>query len=131
MPSYKDHDARKRALATPVASNLPKGISSWCHRIPEEEKALYPIDQSDGGEDEDEFENYQWTESLKSEGRNPSTPWLRQTPALEILDKDYIAAGAQIITTNTYASSRMILESGGVDDQFEEIKVFFKTNNLC
>ena len=97
MPSYKDHDARKRALATPVASNLPKGISSWCHRIPEEEKASYPIDQSDGGEDEDEFENYQWAESLKSEGRNPGTPWLRQTPALEILDKDYIAAEGDVV----------------------------------
>ena len=59
MPSYKDHDARKRALATPVASNLPKGVSSWCHRIPEEEKASYPIDQSDGGEDAyNENENF-------------------------------------------------------------------------
>ena len=57
MPSYKDHDARKRALAVPLASDLPKEIYSWCHRIPEEEKASYPIDQSDGGEDEDEFEN--------------------------------------------------------------------------
>ena len=34
MPKYKDHDARKRALAIPVALDLPKEISSWCHRIP-------------------------------------------------------------------------------------------------
>ena len=59
-------------------------VSSYSRR----RKASYPIDQSDGGEDEDEFENYQWAESLKSEGRNPGTPWLRQTSALEILDKD-------------------------------------------
>ena len=46
-----------------------------------------------------------------------------QKDVLKQIHKDYIAAGAQIITTNTYASSRMILESGGVDDQFEEINL--------
>lgn len=97
MPSYKDHDARERALAVPVASDLPKEISSWCHRIPEEEKASYPIDQSDGGEDEDEFENNQWAERLKAQGRNPGTPWLRQTPVLEVSDKDFVASEGDVV----------------------------------
>ena len=43
---------------------------------------------------------------------------------LKQIHKDYITAGSQIVTTNTYASSRMMLESGGVGDRFEEI-------NLC
>ncbi|HAA86768.1 MAG TPA: hypothetical protein DCE22_00835 [Verrucomicrobiales bacterium] len=97
MPHYKNHDARKRALAVPVASDLPKEISSWCHRIPGEEKASYPIDQSDGGEDEDEFENRQWAERLEYEGRNPGTPWLSQTPVLEILERDFVASEGDVV----------------------------------
>ena len=97
MPHYKDHDARKRALAVPVASDLPKEISSWCHRIPGEEKASYPIDQSDGGEDEDEFENRQWAERLETEGRNPGTPWLSQTPVLKILGDDFVASEGDVV----------------------------------
>ena len=46
-----------------------------------------------------------------------------ETDILKQIHKDYIAAGSQIITTNTYASSRMILETGGVGDRFEEINL--------
>ena len=46
-----------------------------------------------------------------------------ETDLLKQIHKDYIAAGSQIITTNTYASSRMILESGGVGERFEEINL--------
>ena len=42
---------------------------------------------------------------------------------LKQIHKDYINAGAKIITTNTYASNRMILEVAGVDDKFEEINL--------
>lgn len=35
--------------------------------------------------------------------------------------RDYIAAGADIITTNTYASSRLMLEPAGFADRFLEI----------
>ena len=42
---------------------------------------------------------------------------------LKQIHKDYISAGSQIITTNTYASSRMLLESAGVGDRFEEINL--------
>lgn len=97
MPSYEDHDARKRALAVPIASELPKNISSWCHKIPQEEEASYPIDQSDGGEDEGQFENNQWAVRLKAEGRNPGTPWLHQNSALEIFSKDYVASEGEVV----------------------------------
>ena len=46
-----------------------------------------------------------------------------ETDILKQIHKDYIAAGSQIVTTNTYASSRMILESGGVGEKFEEINL--------
>ena len=42
---------------------------------------------------------------------------------LKQIHKDYINAGAKIITTNTYASNRMILEVAGVEDRFEEINL--------
>src|SRR5262249_4338472 len=53
MEPYKDHPARNRAQAAPKAKNLPKDIGQWCNKIPAEEKGKYPIDQSDGGEDDD------------------------------------------------------------------------------
>ena len=42
---------------------------------------------------------------------------------LKQIHKDYNNAGAKIITTNTYASNRMILEVAGVEDKFEEINL--------
>ena len=53
MPAYTEHAARKRAIETPSAGKLPKDIEFWCSRIPAEERAAYPVDQSDGGEDDD------------------------------------------------------------------------------
>jgi homocysteine S-methyltransferase len=40
---------------------------------------------------------------------------------LEEIHRDYIAAGADIITANTYASSRLMLGPAGFADRFEEI----------
>lgn len=40
---------------------------------------------------------------------------------LEGIHRDYLSAGADIITANTYASSRLMLEAGGCADRFEEI----------
>ena len=42
---------------------------------------------------------------------------------LKQIHKDYIMAGSQIITTNTFASGRMLLESAGVASKFEEINL--------
>lgn len=46
---------------------------------------------------------------------------LENTDVLEAVHRDYIAAGAEIITANTYASSRLMLEPAGFADQLEEI----------
>ncbi|MFP6698412.1 MAG: homocysteine S-methyltransferase family protein [Alphaproteobacteria bacterium] len=46
---------------------------------------------------------------------------LQNTDALEGIHRDYLAAGADVITTNTYASSRLRLEPAGFGDQFAEI----------
>ena len=43
------------------------------------------------------------------------------TQVLEQIHLDYINAGAEVITTNTYASSRSMLEAAGLADSFEEI----------
>ncbi|MCC7418983.1 MAG: ThuA domain-containing protein [Planctomycetaceae bacterium] len=91
MDSYKDHAARKRAQAVPKAGKFPEEIAKWCYKIPEEEKGKYPIDQSDGGEDDDLEEHRQWAEKLTALGRNPRAPWKSQTALLTIRDEDYIS----------------------------------------
>ncbi len=46
---------------------------------------------------------------------------LGNAEVLEGIHRDYIAAGADIITANTYASSRLMLGPAGFADRFEEI----------
>jgi len=85
MAFYKDHPARKRAQATPAAAVQPKAIENWCHWIdPVEESQGYPIDHSDGGEDDDPAEHAAWAERLAKLGRNPRSPWKRQVDVIEI-----------------------------------------------
>ena len=84
MGSYADHPARKRALAVLRSENLPKEIGQWCRQIPAEEKGIYPIDQTDGGEDDDLEEHRQWAVKLKGMGRNPSRPWKSQSNLITI-----------------------------------------------
>ena len=92
MPAYETHPARLRAIKTPVASTRPKDIRNWCSRIASEEQAVYPIDQSDGGEDDDPAEHAQWAAKLKALGRNPGTPWMSQSPLIEIdRERDFIS----------------------------------------
>ena len=91
MKAYADHPARKRAIDAPKAAYQPYGIGSWCSVIPAEERAVYPIDQSDGGEDDDPKEHAEWAAKLKEMGRNPATPWLKQVDSIAIdADSDYI-----------------------------------------
>ena len=97
MEPYKDHPARKRAQAAPKAKNLPKDIDQWCRQIPAEEKGKYPIDQSDGGEDDDLKEHEEWHAKLKAMGRNPKAPWKSQHAGLTIKDEDAISdSGVEI-----------------------------------
>ena len=83
---------RRRAQETPKASRLPREIRSWCSVLPAEERAVYPIDQSDGGEDDDPAEHAAWAARLKSLGRNPAMPWKAQSSLLTIDSKrDFIS----------------------------------------
>jgi len=47
----------------------------------------------------------------------------RNTQILKEVHLDYIKAGAQVITTNTYASSRLLLDAAGFGKDFEEINL--------
>jgi len=107
MKFYADHPARKRAQDVPHADNAPKDIRSWCHwKNPHEEEIGYPIDHSDGGEDDDPQEHLQWRDKLAAMGRNPRSPWVRQTAGIEIEDNDYI--------TDDGVETWSILEKHGV-----------------
>ncbi len=97
MEPYKDHPARKRAQAAKKADNLPADIDQWCRRIPAEEKVTYPIDQTDGGEDDDPVEHARWHDRLAGMGRNPKSPWKAQLDILKIHDEDAISdSGVEI-----------------------------------
>ncbi len=105
---YKDHPARKRAIETPRANSFPSEIAAWCYKIPSEEKGVYPIDQSDGGEDDDPAEHAKWQEKLTAMGRNPKAPWTKETDLLTIdADRDYISADGKEVWS--------ILEHRGIE----------------
>jgi nicotinamidase-related amidase/type 1 glutamine amidotransferase len=92
MAAYADHPARKRAIETPKVKDLPPDITSWCSRIPAEEQAVYPIDQSDGGEDDDPREHADWAAKLAAMGRNPRAPWKQQADLIGIdAQRDFIS----------------------------------------
>jgi nicotinamidase-related amidase len=91
MPAYADHPARLRAQAVPLPSDLPADSRLWCSRLPQEADAVYPIDQSDGGEDDDPAEHAAWAESLRARGRNPGMPWKTQSSLVAIdAERDFI-----------------------------------------
>jgi nicotinamidase-related amidase/type 1 glutamine amidotransferase len=119
MSSYDGHPARRRALDAPQAANLPPDIGRWCHRIPAEEQGVYPLDQSDGGEDDDPQEHAQWQAKLQSEGRNPKTPWKRQIETIEIRDEDAISdRGAEVWN---------LLEQRGI----QQVMILGVHTNMC
>lgn len=91
MASYENHPGRKLAQSAPKAGNLPSDIHEWCRQIPAEEKGKYPIDQTDGGEDDDLAEHAKWHAYLASIGRNPKAPWKAQIDTLEIHEGDAIS----------------------------------------
>lgn len=97
MEPYESHPGRKLAKDAPTAANLPSDIGQWCRQIPSEEAAQYPIDQTDGGEDDDPTEHRLWHERLAGMGRNPKSPWKRQYDVLEIHGQDAISdSGVEI-----------------------------------
>jgi nicotinamidase-related amidase/type 1 glutamine amidotransferase len=97
MEPYQDHPGRKLAQSAPTAKNLPIEIDQWCRFIPPEGKGAYPIDQTDGGEDDDLEEHRVWHEKLAAQGRNPKSPWKAQVDLLTIADGDAISdSGVEI-----------------------------------
>lgn len=97
MSAYKEHPARRRAIDAPLAENLPKGIEKQCKRIPAEEGAIYPIDESSPDGEDGEDVHRRWQETLRQMGRKPGKPWVRQIDTIEIHDEDAISDdGAEV-----------------------------------
>jgi hypothetical protein len=97
MAPYEDTPMRRRAKDAPTAKNLPKDIGAWCKQIPAEEKGKYPIDQSDGGEDDEPDEHAAWAAKLTAMGRNPRAPWKSQTDLLKMDERDAVSdSGVEI-----------------------------------
>ena len=97
MAAYEDTPMRQRAKDAPKANNLPPGIGVWCHQIPAEEKGRYPIDQSDGGEDDEKEEHARWAAKLTALGRDPRAPWKRQYDVLKMDERDAVSdSGVEI-----------------------------------
>lgn len=86
MGNYEQHPARRRAIAVAdkVAEAPPPQADDWNHCLPAEKNAVYPVDQSDGGEDDDPVEHAAWAKQLEALGLNPATPWRSQSPLVEI-----------------------------------------------
>ena len=84
MKPYEGTPARERARTAPAAVRIPNQIAEWCKQIPSEEEAVYPIDQTDGGEDDDPAEHAVWAKELEARGLNPKAPWTKQIDVLRI-----------------------------------------------
>lgn len=98
MKPYEGTPARERAKSAPAAARLPARIGEWCKQIPAEEQAVYPLDQTDGGEDDDPAEHAKWAAELTAKGLNPRAPWTKQIDTLRIdQEKDAISdSGVEI-----------------------------------
>ena len=78
MKHYADHPARKRAQDAPKADNVPDAMGGWAGLLSHEKQEAWPIDQSDGGCDD--------------EPRCPNRPMdVHQTAAIKIHDEDAIS----------------------------------------
>lgn len=92
MEAYQDHPARRRAKEAPTAPYRPNEIDDWCSALPSEKGKPYPIDQSDGGADDDAESAQKWSQKLKELGRNPGTPWQAQSKLITIdSEQDFIS----------------------------------------
>ncbi len=109
MDAYEGHPSRERALETPRSSALPPDIGKWCYQIPSEEQGTYPIDQTQGGVDDDPEEHEVWAARLTEMGRDPARPWIMQTPRLGIdAEKDVISDDGEEIWS--------VLENQGIEN---------------
>ncbi|MFK8112399.1 MAG: isochorismatase family protein [Rubripirellula sp.] len=91
VDAYAKHGARLRVASVPK-STPPENINAWCHSIPAEEVVKYPIDQSDGGEDDTPEEHAAWANELAAKGLNPKAPWKKQHAGITIdPERDFIS----------------------------------------
>ncbi len=110
METYAQHPARLRALAIAdsVTQAPPPQADDWNHGLPAEQSGTYPVDQSDGGEDDDPAEHAAWAKQLEALGRNPSAPWKAQSDLVPInAERDLI--------TDRGSEVWKILQSRGID----------------
>jgi len=98
MKAYEGTAARERAKSAPTAARLPDKIGQWCKQLPSEEQAIYPLDQSDGGEDDEPAAHDAWVKELEARGLDPKQPWAKQIDVLRIdQEKDAISdSGVEI-----------------------------------
>ena len=98
MKPYEGTPARERAKSAPPAARVPDKIGAWCKQLPSEELAVYPLDQSDGGEDDDADAHAKWAKELEAKGLDPRAPWTKQIEVLRIdQDKDAISDSGEEI----------------------------------
>lgn len=108
MSFYERHPARLAAIKVPKAETLPPDIGQWCYSIPSEEKGEYPLDQSDGGQDDDPEQQRLWAEELSSRGRKTRGPWIKQHEDIAIVEGDFITDRGDEVWS--------ILENRGIDN---------------
>lgn len=122
MATYETHPARQRALelAKSVKEAPPRLADQWNHGLPAEKTAKYPVDQSDGGEDDDPVEHAAWAKQLETLGRNPGNPWKAQSPLVQI------DAQLDLITDNG-SDVWKILRSRGID----QVMLVGVHTNMC
>ena len=98
MKPYEGTPARERAKSAPPAARVPDKIGAWRRQLPTEEQAVYPLDESDGGEDDDPAEHAAWAKELEAKGLNPRAPWTKEIDALRIdQDRDAISDSGEEI----------------------------------
>jgi lysophospholipase L1-like esterase len=98
LRGYEGTPARERAKSAPAAAQLPPKITEWCKQLPTEAGTIYPLDQSDGGEDDSPEDHAAWAKELEAKGLNPRAPWTHQIDLLRIdQETDAISdSGAEI-----------------------------------
>lgn len=78
MKHYAGHSARQRAEQAPKAANVPENMGGWNRKIESEEGVEWPLDQSDGGCD--------------NQPKCPNRPMdVHQTSVIEIDNQDAIS----------------------------------------
>ncbi len=108
MDHYKDHPGRLAAQQVPKAKVLPPEIGKWCYSIPNEERGEYPLDQTDGGGDDDPEVQATWLKELEANGRKPGAPWIKEHEAIGIEPGDFVTDKGDEVWS--------ILEAKGIDN---------------